>query len=395
MKWNKLNIDNRDCRGLYLWWDFAGKEITSADIDDKHFKLNGDYKIQIRMKIDGKIAKKVRTYPKNKTIRGAIDLVNAERLNLKSEYRENGTLKPAKIVPQVVEKVEDFETAWSEYLEYIQSPIREDGRKPVSYNTIKTYCSMKKKHYSSISMDTAQEDIQKLIQKLIKEDYADGYIKLAIAPLRTMFKDKININKLITPKVENTRTFDYTEAQTKKLFQLLQTYEVPTRYVKPNSADTHTIRSVFAFLLQGRRISEVLTLKYSDINYDKNTYTIRKVNSKSGVELDFYLEDYLLPHVKKGEGIELDNLIYRVSAAAVRSRFYKLLKANKLPQIHLHDIRHMVATTALNAGANIADVSRALGHSTISTTEKRYVNKKAEMGSRATSIMRDALNGEK
>ena len=43
--------------------------------------------------------------------------------------------------------------------------------------------------------------------------------------------------------------------------------------------------------------------------------------------------------------------------------------------LHLHDLKSLVAQTALNNGANIYDVSALLAHSNITTTEKRYVDK--------------------
>lgn len=55
----------------------------------------------------------------------------------------------------------------------------------------------------------------------------------------------------------------------------------------------------------------------------------------------------------------------------------------------------MVATLALENGANIADVSRMLGHSKVSTTEDRYVNKTTKMATRATNSFLDSVSEDK
>ena len=44
-----------------------------------------------------------------------------------------------------------------------------------------------------------------------------------------------------------------------------------------------------------------------------------------------------------------------------------------LPDITLYTLRHSFATACINAGIEVAKVSRWLGHSNISTTYNRYV----------------------
>ena len=51
--------------------------------------------------------------------------------------------------------------------------------------------------------------------------------------------------------------------------------------------------------------------------------------------------------------------------------------------LHLHDLRSLVAQTALDNGANIYDVSALLAHSNIATTEKRYVDKNKDHAQKA------------
>ena len=55
--------------------------------------------------------------------------------------------------------------------------------------------------------------------------------------------------------------------------------------------------------------------------------------------------------------------------------------------LHLHDLRSLVAQTALDNGANIYDVSALLAHSNIATTEKRYVDKNKDHAQKAIDIL--------
>jgi integrase len=66
----------------------------------------------------------------------------------------------------------------------------------------------------------------------------------------------------------------------------------------------------------------------------------------------------------KGNMIDVNNLRNRV--------FYKILEKAKLRQIRIHDLRHTYATLRIQAGHNIADVSKQLGHHSISITVDTY-----------------------
>ena len=84
-------------------------------------------------------------------------------------------------------------------------------------------------------------------------------------------------------------------------------------------------------------------------------------------------------------------MLFNVSTPTVRRHFALLLKSLNLPQIHVHDIRHMTATISLESGVPIADVSRMLGHKDIATTERIYIDKTTKMAKRATEAFLNAV----
>lgn len=103
-KYIKINILNKDCRGIYFLTDDTNtKEITSTHqanklINEKTFKL------QLRIKANEKRAKKVFTFSKgvkNQTLtnRGyttftkALEYISSKRNELKDTLLQNGTLK--------------------------------------------------------------------------------------------------------------------------------------------------------------------------------------------------------------------------------------------------------------------------------------------------------------
>ena len=64
----------------------------------------------------------------------------------------------------------------------------------------------------------------------------------------------------------------------------------------------------------------------------------------------------------------------RILPSTARKQWRKYLsKHQDLPQITLENMRHSFATSCLNAGMHVEDLSRMLGHSNITTTYNRDV----------------------
>ena len=64
----------------------------------------------------------------------------------------------------------------------------------------------------------------------------------------------------------------------------------------------------------------------------------------------------------------------RLSPSTGRKMWNRYLDAHPdLPRVTLENMRHSFATACLNAGMNVEDLSRMLGHSDINTTYRRYV----------------------
>ena len=152
------------------------------------------------------------------------------------------------------------------------------------------------------------------------------------------------------------------------------------------------VKNIFAFSLTGRRISEVISLKFSDFNLDTNTYSITATNTKGKKQLDFVLDDYLIEALKSQAKIRKIDLysksdvkVFSYTKETARIHFQNLLKALNLPRLRLHDIRHMLGTTLVQNGVPIQDISRMLGHSSISITEQRYAKTNKDQANRATN----------
>jgi integrase len=108
-----------------------------------------------------------------------------------------------------------------------------------------------------------------------------------------------------------------------------------------------------------------------------------------------FLRDVLLDHSKQ-LGLADDDVLCRTSRGTLFRRDYynreiwkpALAAAGLLPDTTFHDLRHTFASTALAEGVPISEVSRWLGHKSITTTVDLYGHLVPEAGGRA----RDALD---
>jgi site-specific recombinase XerD len=71
----------------------------------------------------------------------------------------------------------------------------------------------------------------------------------------------------------------------------------------------------------------------------------------------------------------------------------EILAAACLPRQRFHDLRHAFATLQLEAGAELLEVSHALGHAGIGTTADVYAHWTEAMAARTAERMSEILGG--
>lgn len=72
---------------------------------------------------------------------------------------------------------------------------------------------------------------------------------------------------------------------------------------------------------------------------------------------------------------------------SIEHSFKLLLKANGLPNIRLHDLRHTFATQLLDLNVDLKSISQALGHTSIKTTADIYIGKNNAAASRTAAAI--------
>ena len=130
----------------------------------------------------------------------------------------------------------------------------------------------------------------------------------------------------------------------------------------------------------GLRISELLSLKLKQINYERGTIRIiGKGNKERIVPIGDYALDYLNIYLEDGRRKNKNRnsdflFLNRYGDPVSRVYFFKQVKkyakeANIKEEISPHTLRHCFATHMLENGAELRAVQEMLGHTNIATTQ--------------------------
>ncbi|WP_339099680.1 site-specific integrase [Candidatus Enterococcus lemimoniae] len=169
---------------------------------------------------------------------------------------------------------------------------------------------------------------------------------------------------------------------------------------------------VILALYSGMRIGEISGLKWEDIDFDKETIQVQRTvyrisrttnekkktqliegspktdSSKRVIPLSPNLKKYLLDKQKQKncEYVVADNGKI-IEPRLINYRFKRMLHMAGLENIHFHSLRHTFATRCLENGADIASLSRLLGHTSVKMTLDTYTDSMLENRRAAISAM--------
>jgi len=188
-------------------------------------------------------------------------------------------------------------------------------------------------------------------------------------------------NKTISKKLSALRSFTQylNDKKIKTLLKADESVKVAKTLPKPvlhkyivqalEQSDLQEQLIVVMLYTLGLRVSELATIELQDIS-DAWVRIVGKGNKQRDVPLlattkellDDYLDTFSIKKFlfeKNGERLSENSLRYMIT------KVFKRVGMKVTP----HQLRHSYATSLLNAGAPIADVSELLGHASMSTTQ--------------------------
>ena len=231
--------------------------------------------------------------------------------------------------------------------------------------------------------DINKKNISFYMQELSKQGYATRSIRRKVSVLREFFKFLYSENVikdnpalyLSLPKKE--------ELLPKFLVQedILKLIEMAEKSNKPQYRRIGVmIKLMFAC---GLRVSELISLKENNINFEKKQILIHGKGDKERIvpvaqnalmSLEDY-KNYRNYFLKRGRNSIWLFPSYSKSGHLTRDGFFKEIKKFAMligiskNKVSPHVLRHSFATHLLNKGTNLRSVQKMLGHADISTTE--------------------------
>lgn len=253
--------------------------------------------------------------------------------------------------------------------------------KGLSKNTVSSY----KNDISSFSSWCDKEHLDRLkitdlnlnnyISNLFSTGLKSSSINRKISSIKHFYlfllKKKVIKNspadEITTPKQEKYLPTSMSEDEVESLLRS------PKSSIKIERRDKAMIEILYA---TGMRISELVNLKLTDIDFNRSVLKVFGKGSKERLvpygekaaeALRIYLEDR-----KKldSKDVFLSNRGTRITRGAFWQRIKIYIKRENLKSsISPHTLRHAFATHLLNRGADLRSVQILLGHSDLSTTQ--------------------------
>jgi integrase len=155
---------------------------------------------------------------------------------------------------------------------------------------------------------------------------------------------------------------------------LLRKNGVPTLYRRVTTA------TIELLLFTGCRLSEVLNLKWEQVDFadGKITLLMTKSGRPQQVTMNAPARQVLreLEATKSSEWVlpSVSSTKRALSKAGIEAAWQKIRRAAQLDDVRLHDLRHTVGTYAAQSGANAFLVRDLLRHKNLAMTS-RYVNR--------------------
>jgi len=244
--------------------------------------------------------------------------------------------------------------------------------------------------------DIKQSNIYQFIRKKQDSGLSNRYISDILVLMKSVFKYAVRTYRifnpmewLVMPKKEKTEIRLLTEAEEKRLMQIVMTDQ------------NLTTLGIALAKMTGLRIGELCALKWADIDLEKRILTVSKTlqriqvkggstktrliltepkseTSKRSIPIPECLIEFLRKFQGDPEQFVLSGKAKPIEPRTMQYRFTTILKNGNLPSVHFHALRHMFASNCVRLGFDIKSLSEILGHSGVEITLNRYVHSSFE-----------------
>jgi integrase/recombinase XerD len=225
--------------------------------------------------------------------------------------------------------------------------------------------------------DLTRQDIRQWIAHLSRDGLAPASVSRAVSAARGLFQFLMLDGHL---KQHPTADLD-TPQRLAHLPGFLTEEEMERLLSAPDTATEEGMRDramLEVMYATGMRVSEVISLKLSDMDLDGGLMTCHGKGSKErrvplGRSATRWLQEYTRARARTGKSVRPQLFLNKRGQPLTRQFAWRVVKRYAeeagVPDISPHTLRHSFATHLLQRGADSRSVQALLGHSDISTTQ--------------------------
>ena len=283
-----------------------------------------------------------------------------------------------------------------EWFQYWIENIKEGT---VRYNTVRNYrerykYNIKEEIGTFKLSEVKPLHCQSILNVMYDKKYAYGTMQQTRITMYNMFQSALENDLLLSNPVRKSVKCKYRETKERRVL----TIEEQEKFLEYAKETLHY--EEFALILQtGMRVSEVMGLKWSDIDFAKRSISIQRIlhfrkkeerfefgepKSKSGIrEIPMTDECYrILKEVKmkKLVSVEFPDLVFTnklgipTKSSTYDSAIAKITCKAGIEKFSMHCLRHTFATRCIECGMRPKTLQKILGHANISITMNLYVH---------------------
>lgn len=274
----------------------------------------------------------------------------------------------------------EYENYVSSFLEYLKYELNYASTTCETYKEVlKEYKSfLDKKKYSFLNIDNKKA--QEYKAHLIASNYSNKTASLHLSAVRAFYNFLVEAKALTTNSYLNIRN----PKLEKKLPNFLNQSEAKVMFkeeILDNPLDIRNEFIVHFLYATGLRVSELVNIKISDLNFSEGTLKVLGKGSKERIVFFKACNKNLLDkYLNKAReeilnGIPSEYLFVSRSGKHLTTRSIENIVKNYSEMKNIkskvtpHTLRHTFATDLLNNDADIRSVGELLGHESLSTTQ--------------------------
>lgn len=246
-----------------------------------------------------------------------------------------------------------------ESIEKLKNELKIRGFSPLTVRNYSFFVDKFILHSGKNAEEVNEDDVKAYLGSLF-ESKSKNTIMLAAAALKFFFKE------ILKKSFENVRV----PKKEKRLPEVLTKQEVVKLI---DSADNLKSKLIISMLYSsGLRVSEVVNLKVSDVDFQNNLGWVRK--GKGSKDRMFNLSKNLNDDIQKYLVGRENKYIFSKEEPLTTRNIQKIIfnlrgKAGINKKLTPHTLRHSFATHLLEEGTDIRVIQSLLGHSNLNTTQ--------------------------